>query len=46
MYVRYDAPTGAVVVVDQPTNGKVITVFSANHPSPRWNPVNYRPGQQ
>jgi hypothetical protein len=45
LYVRYDAPTGIVVVVDKPTNGKVITFFTADRPVSNWTPINWRPGQ-
>lgn len=43
-YIRHDTRTGISVVVDRPSGGNVITVFEGN-PSPRWNPVPWRPGR-
>lgn len=43
-YIRYDNRTGTVVVVNKPSDGKVVTVFEGNR-SARWQPVKYRPGQ-
>jgi hypothetical protein len=44
-YIRYDPQTGVAVVVDQPTNGRAITVFEGN-PSPDWDHVPWRPGTE
>ena len=41
-FIRHDPQTRVSVVVDKPTNGKVITVFEGK-PSPTWNIVKWRP---
>ncbi|MGF1670156.1 MAG: RHS repeat domain-containing protein [Balneolaceae bacterium] len=42
-FIRHDSKTGISVVVDKPSNGKIITVFEGK-PSPDWIPVRFRPG--
>jgi hypothetical protein len=43
-FVRHSSRTGISVITDAPSGGRAITVFEGN-PSPRWNPVPWRPGQ-
>jgi len=42
-YIRYDPQTEVVVVVTKPSGGRIWTVFEGS-PSPRWQPVRWRPG--
>jgi RHS repeat-associated protein len=43
-YIRYSSRTQVAVATDAPSGGTALTVFEGA-PSPRWNPILWRPGQ-